>query len=466
VTPPQATGSIVRPDIASAPSRLMDAVSGADLGALDLSRRGWPPPAAGQEAGEARLLPPLARAEYVALRADIEARGQEVPVVLDRAGRIISGWHRAAVGAELGRDVRVIVREFADDRERRREVYRDLARRHLSPEQVREIQAARRADYRVLRAEGATQESAAEAVGVPRSTAANWDAGAPESARLDLRLAIPRNSYPAIVGRINGGESQAAVAADYGVTRERVGQICRTHAIESEKLDSATPDYPQLHCWRCIVGDFPWPIKRFAKLGQDRSVELDYGTLSIADLYDLPIRDLAHPDGCQLWWWVVDEFRGAAKEWIMSMGFSRPVIITWVKNNGMPIPGGLRKTTEYLLCARIGDAPIRTPGLPRHFHQSEPGTLPHSRKTAAAMALIRAASYPPRREMYSRPPHHRGFYPWGNQADLGAWERGEFAPEPGQPGQGDGRTQPSAAREIARLEAQLARLHSGLAEAG
>lgn len=87
-----------------------------------------------------QVMPPLSPEEYAALRADIERHGILVPIVVDQDGVILDGHHRAAIGADLGIDVPKVTRTTASDDERRHIAYTlNLARRHLSREQVREI---------------------------------------------------------------------------------------------------------------------------------------------------------------------------------------------------------------------------------------------------------------------------------------------------------------------------------------
>jgi ParB/Sulfiredoxin domain len=49
-----------------------------------------------------RYLPPLSNLEYQALKADIEANGVLVPVVVDEYGNVIDGFHRTEIATDLG----------------------------------------------------------------------------------------------------------------------------------------------------------------------------------------------------------------------------------------------------------------------------------------------------------------------------------------------------------------------------
>lgn len=90
-----------------------------------------------------QVMPPLSAEEYEALKADIAERGILVPVVRDQHGNLLDGHHRERIAAELGIDCPAEVREAASDEEARDiALALNLARRHLTREQRRELIAA------------------------------------------------------------------------------------------------------------------------------------------------------------------------------------------------------------------------------------------------------------------------------------------------------------------------------------
>ncbi len=90
-----------------------------------------------------QVMPPLSGEERSALRADIAERGVLVPVVTDQHGTILDGHHRKEIADDLGLEYRVDVVQVADDDEARSiaRMY-NLARRHLTREQKRDLIAA------------------------------------------------------------------------------------------------------------------------------------------------------------------------------------------------------------------------------------------------------------------------------------------------------------------------------------
>jgi len=111
-----------------------------------------------------QLFPALDRTTEVALRASIEKWGVLVPIAMDQHGRIIDGHHRSRIADEMGVDYQVITHDIANDADAE-ELARTLNmdRRHLEPEQRRELVAH-------LRGEGHSYRAIGEALGVSKDT--------------------------------------------------------------------------------------------------------------------------------------------------------------------------------------------------------------------------------------------------------------------------------------------------------
>jgi hypothetical protein len=93
-----------------------------------------------------QVMPALADEEYAALKADIAARGVLVPVELDEGGAILDGYHRVRAWEELRAegvavpDYPRMIRPGLSETEKRAHARTlNLARRHLSQEQRREL---------------------------------------------------------------------------------------------------------------------------------------------------------------------------------------------------------------------------------------------------------------------------------------------------------------------------------------
>jgi hypothetical protein len=87
-----------------------------------------------------QVMPALSADEYAALRDDIAERGVVVPVVVDQQGRLLDGHHRQQIAEELGIDCPTEVHHVRDDDDARDVALAlNLARRHLSRDQRREL---------------------------------------------------------------------------------------------------------------------------------------------------------------------------------------------------------------------------------------------------------------------------------------------------------------------------------------
>ena len=91
-----------------------------------------------------QVMPPLAADEFEALKADIAARGVQVPVEYDDMGNILDGHHRVQACHELGiTHWPRLVRHGLTEQEKIRHARRlNLDRRHLDRERKRALIAA------------------------------------------------------------------------------------------------------------------------------------------------------------------------------------------------------------------------------------------------------------------------------------------------------------------------------------
>jgi phage N-6-adenine-methyltransferase len=88
-----------------------------------------------------QVVPPLTAAEFASLAADIEVRGVQVAVELDEHGNVLDGHHRIRACRELGITWwPEVTRHGLSEAEKRRHARTlNLARRHLSGEQKRQL---------------------------------------------------------------------------------------------------------------------------------------------------------------------------------------------------------------------------------------------------------------------------------------------------------------------------------------
>jgi ParB-like chromosome segregation protein Spo0J len=231
-----------------------------------------------------QLLPDLTADEFVVLKSDVALRGVTVPVVVDaETGTVIDGHHRVRAWTELRAEgVKVPdyprdVRRFVDDEDRTAVVLAlNLARRHLTRTQRRDLEAT-------LRSQGWSVRRIADAIGVPRSTVGddlsivrNRTIGEPEHIQRTTGGTYPaRRATPSLFvrGKRDEGRARAALAvlpADASSPsnllraeeRARIASLARRRA-------TALPDQSSGTGWEVRAGDFR---EAFADL-PDRSVD-------------------------------------------------------------------------------------------------------------------------------------------------------------------------------------------------
>jgi ParB-like chromosome segregation protein Spo0J len=119
----------------------------------------------------ALLLPPLSAEEYEALKTDIAENGIIYPVVVDEAGLILDGVHRARAAGELGIDVPLShvgqgKPALTDQRKLEIAMGLNMRRRHLDAD------ARRALTRRLSREQGLTVRQIARITGWSKNTAA------------------------------------------------------------------------------------------------------------------------------------------------------------------------------------------------------------------------------------------------------------------------------------------------------
>lgn len=95
-----------------------------------------------------QVMPDLSVEDFSALKADIAARGVLVPIEVDEAGNVLDGHHRLRAVQELGltKCPRTIRTGLTEEEKRQHARQLNLARRHLTREQKRDLIAAQLKD--------------------------------------------------------------------------------------------------------------------------------------------------------------------------------------------------------------------------------------------------------------------------------------------------------------------------------
>lgn len=178
-----------------------------------------------------------------------------------------------------------------------------------------------------------------------------------------------------------------------------------------------------------IVADPPWqynvtkglPTKGY----KPSTAEAHYSTLTMAEVAELPVADLA-ADHCHLYLWVTNPRlfgdRGDRSigpiDIVEAWGFEYKTLLTWVKTGPLGMGWWFRGQTEHVMfCARAG-----TPAIPADLREQNVISAPrrrHSAKPDALHDLAERVSPGPRCELFSRNPR-LGWDHWGHGYEIGA----------------------------------------------
>lgn len=170
--------------------------------------------------------------------------------------------------------------------------------------------------------------------------------------------------------------------------------------------------------YKTILLDPPWPIvwKKDTQIGKK---ELQYQTMPIAEICNLPINEIAD-DNCRIFMWTTNQFLPEALGIIRNWKFRYRLLFVWCKNNG--IGDRLRVATEYLVIADKGNPAGGDREQKMILNWLEAKKPPrHSQKPEIFYEIIEQISEAPRLEMFARDrqglfPNRNGWEVWGNEA--------------------------------------------------
>jgi N6-adenosine-specific RNA methylase IME4 len=367
-----------------------------------------------------QLLPDLTADEFAALKADIAARGVQVPVEYDEAGNVLDGHHRLRACEELGlKDWPSLTRVgFSEDEKREHVLALNLARRHLTREQRVELEER-------LRLEGWSYRRIAEKVGVDEGTVRNDTRSIAEDSAMPSHVQTSDGrSYPARRPSVAAGteaDRQKAQAAlntlpaealreGWQGTRE-VASASRKYEREQQPPAPALPD----GVFSVVYADPPW---EYANSGLHGAAAEHYPTLPTTALCDLPLVErLAENAVCFLW--VTNPLLVDGLAVLGSWGFAYKTNFVWVKD---------RETYGKLGFYCYGQHELLLLGVKGSFLPAEEGKVSsllqypkreHSRKPEEVYALIETmypgAAYV---ELFART-QRQGWTAWGSE--VGKW---------------------------------------------
>ena len=162
--------------------------------------------------------------------------------------------------------------------------------------------------------------------------------------------------------------------------------------------------------YRLIVADPPWDFKA-GKKGRPQH----YNRMALADICAMPVRDLAHPDGCRLALWTTPPFLLHGAEVLRAWGFRYSTCRFWGKlwpsEDCMFIyANSLARGTGYEAIGNCEVLLIGKRGRPQSLGAKKPAGLffarrrEHSRKPDIVMDELTRLFDGPRLEIFAREP--------------------------------------------------------------
>jgi N6-adenosine-specific RNA methylase IME4/ParB-like chromosome segregation protein Spo0J len=248
-----------------------------------------------------QVMPPLSADEYEALKADIAARGVQVPVEYDELGAILDGHHRVQICQELEiSNWPRLVRYGLTDVEKRRHARRlNLDRRHLDTAAKRKLIEAE------LREQPeASDRAIAGGLGVDHKTvgAVRDDMESTgEIPQLNERKGKDGKARRIVQFVPATPEEERGVSLSAKALNERNRSSYREGARGLAKgLSDATAALsPTGRKFACVYADPAWSRK--AGFG-NRAYENHYTTMSWADIIAMPVKERLLPNAWGFLW--------------------------------------------------------------------------------------------------------------------------------------------------------------------
>jgi len=185
--------------------------------------------------------------------------------------------------------------------------------------------------------------------------------------------------------------------------------------IKSEKEKPVLENAPPIPKgkYRCIIIDPPWEMEKIERDERpNQGKYLDYPTMSLEQIKNLPIKDRAFAEGCHIYLWTTHKHLPEAFSLFDSWGVKYQCLMTWVKPTGMT-PYSWMYNTEHVLFGRIGSLQLLKLGIKLSFEERG---REHSRKPDIFYDIVRQASPEPRLDMFSRETRD-GYVPFGNEVN-------------------------------------------------
>jgi N6-adenosine-specific RNA methylase IME4 len=375
----------------------------------------------------ADIFPLMRGAEFDALVADIKANGlHECIALLD--DQVLDGRNRYRACIAAGVDPLFV--PYRGDDPAAYVVSMNVARRHLSESQramvASKLATLKRGDNQHSPIGETSQATAARLLNVGKRSVERarevLDQGAPDLAATVERGEVSVSAAADVATMSLEAQRELLARCDRRALLEAAKQVrgARADARRAERvakiltISSGNSALPSDRKYPVILADPPWHFEVYNEdSGVERAAANHYPTMSLAEICELPIADLATPDAV-LFLWTTAPHLHEAFEVLAAWGFQYVSNFVWVKDK-FGLGYWVRNQHELLLIATCGDMPCPLPADRPPSVINAP-RREHSRKPDEAYELIERM-YPelPKIEPFARAARE-GWAAWGNQS--------------------------------------------------
>ena len=152
---------------------------------------------------------------------------------------------------------------------------------------------------------------------------------------------------------------------------------------DTTKHDTTAGPPEQPRRFRTILADPPWDVNQKGSWGADAH----YPVMTLERIKQMPVAELAE-DNAHLWLWVTNATLRHGYDVAEAWGFTVRSPLTWIKFR-LGLGPYLRNTTEHLLFATKGRAPVKFKAQPTWFNAP---VQDHSHKPEEQYPLIERIS--------------------------------------------------------------------------
>lgn len=186
--------------------------------------------------------------------------------------------------------------------------------------------------------------------------------------------------------------------------------------------DRTLPDWPfgdlQPLAYDFLMADPPWRFETYSELGEGKSPQAHYQTMTLDEIAALPVSDLAR-ENCLLWLWATSPLICEQLEICVRWGFKPKTLGVWVKTT---VGGKIAFGTGYILRSAHEPFIIATRGKPKTTRAERSVVMAqlreHSRKPDEAYAMAeRLMPHARRADLFSRQ-RRPGWESFGNELDM------------------------------------------------